>query len=103
MPSLYQVNASLTAVSISKLQAFQTYGKHCAPFSMASLARRAFNAHFLEKIFAHLASGQTLKKKPQSMKLFVIMASFSLYRPKNLSAVLSKRNLSLFFNKIKLL
>ena len=40
----FQVNASLTAVSISKLQAFQTYGKHCVPFSMASLVRRAFIA-----------------------------------------------------------
>ena len=45
----FQVNASLTAVSISKLQAFQTHGQRCVPFSMASLARRAFNAHFLKK------------------------------------------------------
>ena len=58
----FQVNASLTAVSISKLQAFQTHGQRCVPLSMASLARRAFNAHFLKKVFAYLAPGQTLKE-----------------------------------------
>ena len=56
----FQVNASLTAVSLSKLQAVQTYGHLPTPFSMASLVRRCFNAHFLKKILAYLASGQTL-------------------------------------------
>ena len=56
----FQVNASLTAVSLSKLQAVQTLGHLPTPFSMASLVRRAFNAHFLQKILAYLASGQTL-------------------------------------------
>jgi hypothetical protein len=30
------------------------------PFSMASLGRRAFNEHFLKKVLAYLAQGQTL-------------------------------------------
>jgi len=45
----FQVNASLTAVSLSKLHAVQTHGDLPAPFSMASLVRRAFNEHFLKK------------------------------------------------------
>jgi hypothetical protein len=56
----FQVNASLTAVSLSKLQAVQTYGHLPTPFSMASLVRRCFNEHFLKKILAYLAHGQTL-------------------------------------------
>jgi hypothetical protein len=47
-------------VSLSKLQAVQTYGHLPTPFSMASLVRRCFNAHFLKKILAYLAPGQTL-------------------------------------------
>jgi hypothetical protein len=58
----FQVNASLTAVSLSKLQAVQTLGHRPTPFSMASLVRRAFNAHFLQKILAYLAKGQTLEE-----------------------------------------
>jgi hypothetical protein len=56
----FHVNASLTAVSLSKLQAVQATGGLPTPFSMASLVRRAFNAHFLQKIIAYLAQGQTL-------------------------------------------
>ena len=56
----FQVNASLTAVSLSKLQAVQTHGHLPTPFSMASLVRRAFNVHFLQKILAYLAQGQTV-------------------------------------------
>ena len=48
----FQVNASLTAVSLSKLQAVQIHGHLPTPFSMASLVRRAFNAHFLQKIWS---------------------------------------------------
>jgi len=58
----FQVNASLTAVSLSNLQAVQTYGHLPTPFSMASLVRRGFNEHFLKKILAYLAPGQTLTK-----------------------------------------
>ena len=56
----FQVNASLTAVSLSKLQAIQAAGEFPQPFSMASVVRRAFNVHFLKKIIAYLAQGQTL-------------------------------------------
>ena len=56
----FQVNASLTAVSLSKLQAVRTLGHLPTPFSMASLVRRCFNEHFLKKILAYLAHGQTL-------------------------------------------
>ena len=58
----FQVNASLTAVSLSKLQAVQIHGHLPTPFSMASLVRRCFNAHFLKKILAYLAKGQTLEE-----------------------------------------
>ena len=58
----FQVNASLTAVSLSKLQAVQTLGHLPTPFSMASLVRRCFNEHFLKKILAYLAHGQTLRE-----------------------------------------
>jgi hypothetical protein len=58
----FHVNASLTAVSLSKLQAVQALGHLPTPFSMASLVRRAFNEHFLKKILAYLAKGQTLEK-----------------------------------------
>ena len=58
----FQVNASLTTVSLSKLQAVQTHGHLPTPFSMASLVRRAFNAHFLKKILAYLAKGQTMEE-----------------------------------------
>ena len=58
----FQVNASLTAVSLSKRQAVQTYGHLPTPFSMASLVRRCFNAHLLKKILAYLAKGQTLEE-----------------------------------------
>ena len=56
----FQVNASLTAVSLSKLQAIQATGAFPQPFSMVSVVRRAFNVHFLKKIIASLAQGQTL-------------------------------------------
>ena len=46
----FQVNASLTAVSLSKLQAVRTLGHLPTPFSMASLVRRCFNEHFLKKL-----------------------------------------------------
>jgi len=56
----FHTNASLTAVSLSKLQAVQTLGQLPAPFSMASLARRCFNEYFLKKILACLAEGRSL-------------------------------------------
>jgi hypothetical protein len=56
----FHANASLTAVSLSKLQAVQTLGHLPVPFSMASLVRRCFNEYFLKKILACLAEGRSL-------------------------------------------
>lgn len=55
----FQVNASLTAVSLSKLQAVQALGQLPTPFSMASIVRRGFNEYFLKKVLACLAEGQS--------------------------------------------
>ena len=65
-----QVNASLTAVSLSKLQAVRTLGHLPTPFSMASLVRRCFNEHFLKKILAYLAHGQTLTENGPEYETF---------------------------------
>jgi DDE superfamily endonuclease len=55
-------NASLTAASLAKLEGRQQapYGNHA--FSMASLQRRAFNQHLLDRICEHLAHGLRLEK-----------------------------------------
>ena len=58
----FHFNAALSAVNIVKLDTRQHRG-HAAPsFSMASLKRRAFNQHLIERICAHLANGHTLEK-----------------------------------------
>lgn len=57
----FHFNASLTAVSLAKLEARQQ-GNAAGPFSMASLQRRAFNHHLLERISEHLAAGGSLDK-----------------------------------------
>lgn len=58
----FHCNASLTAVSLAKLEARQQ-GHHAdQAFSMASLKRRAFNQHLLDRICEHLANGQSLQK-----------------------------------------
>ena len=58
----FPFNASLTAVSLAKLEERQQdrHGDHA--FSMASLKRRAFNQHLIERICDHLAHGQSLEK-----------------------------------------
>ena len=56
----FHVNASLSAVSLSKLQAVHTLGHLPVPFSMASVVRRCFNEYFLKKILACLADGRSL-------------------------------------------
>ena len=58
----FHFNASLTAVSLAKLAGRQQdpYGNHA--FSMASLQRRAFNQHLLDRICEHLAHGLSLEK-----------------------------------------
>jgi hypothetical protein len=58
----FHFNASLSAVNIAKLQACQQQGDSEEPISMASLKRRAFNQHLLDRIVEHLANGQSLEK-----------------------------------------
>lgn len=58
----FQFNASLTAVTFAKLEARQQQGHTELSFSLASLKRRAFNQHLIDRICAHLANGQSLEK-----------------------------------------
>lgn len=58
----FHFNASLSAVNVAKLEARQPRGDSDEPMSMASLKRRAFNQHLLDRIFEHLANGQNLEK-----------------------------------------
>jgi len=58
----FHFNASLSAVNIAKLEARQQQGDSEEPISMASLKRRAFNQHLLDRIVEHLAHGQSLEK-----------------------------------------
>jgi hypothetical protein len=55
-------NASLSAVTLAKLEARQHHGEAASTFSMASLKRRAFNQHLIERIMQHLAKGCSLDK-----------------------------------------
>ena len=58
----FHFNASLRAVTFAKLEARHQTG-HCdQAFSMASLKRRAFNQHLIDRICEHLANGQSLEK-----------------------------------------
>lgn len=57
----FHFNASLTAVSMAKLGT-QYHSAQRESFSMASLKRRAFNQHLLDRIIEHLAHGATLEK-----------------------------------------
>ena len=58
----FHFNASLSAVTFAKLEARQQNGNPDQPFSMASLKRRAFNQHLIDRICEHLANGQSLEK-----------------------------------------
>jgi hypothetical protein len=58
----FHFNASLSAVTLAKLEAHQHSGHSDQAFSMASLKRRAFNQHLLDRICAHLANGHSLEK-----------------------------------------
>lgn len=58
----FHFSASLTAVSLAKLDARHQQGDATSPFSMASLQRRTFNQHLLERISEHLAAGGSLQK-----------------------------------------
>jgi hypothetical protein len=58
----FHFNASLSAVTLAKLEAHQQNGAAASVFSMASLKRRAFNQHLIERISQHLAQGHSLEK-----------------------------------------
>ena len=58
----FHFNASLSAVSFAKLEARQHSDQPQAPFSMASLKRRCFNQHLVDRILDHLATEGSLEK-----------------------------------------
>src|SRR2546429_7445084 len=58
----FHFNASLSAVTFAKLEAHQQNSNCDQAFSMASLKRRAFNPHLIDRICEHLANGQSLEK-----------------------------------------
>jgi DDE superfamily endonuclease len=58
----FHFNASLSAVTLAKLAARQHNGDTASGFSMASLKRRAFNQHLIERISQYLAKGHSLEK-----------------------------------------
>jgi DDE superfamily endonuclease len=58
----FHCNASLSAVTFATLEARHQHGNGDQAFSMASLKRRAFNQHLIDRICAHLANGQSLEK-----------------------------------------
>jgi hypothetical protein len=58
----FHFGASLTAVTLAKLEARQLQGDQAAPFSMATVKRRYFNAHLIERILSTLADEIMLDK-----------------------------------------
>ena len=58
----FHFNASLTAMTLAKLEARQQHRDALSSFSMASLKRHAFNQHLLDRICDHLAKGHSLEK-----------------------------------------
>jgi hypothetical protein len=58
----FHFNASLSVVTFAKLEARRQNGHSDQAFSMASLKRRAFNQHLVDRICEHLANGQSLEK-----------------------------------------
>ena len=58
----FHFNASLSAVTFAKLAARPQNGNGDQAFSMASMKRRAFNQHLVDRICEHLANGQSLEK-----------------------------------------
>jgi hypothetical protein len=58
----FHFNASLSAVTFAQLEARHQSGNSDQAFSMASLKRRAFNQHLVDRICEHLANGQSLEK-----------------------------------------
>lgn len=74
----FHVNASLTAVSLTKLQTMQTLAHRPIPFSMASVVRRAFNEHFLQRLLAHWADGGRLAENSPEYETF---CNYGLIQP----------------------
>jgi hypothetical protein len=58
----FHFNASLSVVTFAKLEARRQNGPSDQAFSMASLKRRAFNQHLVDRLCEHLAKGQSLEK-----------------------------------------
>ena len=58
----FHFNASLSAGTLAKLEARQHNEDAASGFSMASLKRRAFNQHLIERISQYLAKGHSLEK-----------------------------------------
>jgi hypothetical protein len=58
----FHFKARLTAVSLAKLEARQQSGQAPSSCSMASLKRRAFNQHLIDRICVYLANGHSLEK-----------------------------------------
>jgi hypothetical protein len=58
----FHFNATLSAVTFAKREARHQHGPCDQAFSMASLKRRAFNQHLVDRICEHLANGQSLEK-----------------------------------------
>jgi hypothetical protein len=58
----FHFNATLSAVNLAKLEARQHAEPAEPSFSMASLKRRTFNQHLIERICAYLANGHSLEK-----------------------------------------
>ena len=58
----FHFNASLSAVTFAKLETRHQHGNGDQAFSMASLKRRAFKQHLIDRICEHLAHGQSLEK-----------------------------------------
>ena len=61
-PLALHCHASLRAVTVAQLEARQHNGNGDQAFSMASLKRRAFHQHLLDRICEHFAHGQSLEK-----------------------------------------
>ena len=58
----FHCNASLSAVTLAKLDARQQSGDAATAVSMASRMRRAFHQHLIERISRHVAEGHSLEK-----------------------------------------
>jgi hypothetical protein len=58
----FHFNASLSTLTLAKLEAHEHHQDAASGFSMASLKRRAFNEHLIARISDHLTQGHSLEK-----------------------------------------